>query len=148
MSSALAALTSFGAALPAHASLSIHGSICKAYNNTLADYQNIFSGSTGTANHDQHSARSVICPVTREVNGNGVTVWVQGSVSQGESMSCTLESRDGNYLASKSVTLTAAAFDHGLSLTSAQALTWAELSLICTLPPKGRGRINALSVSG
>jgi hypothetical protein len=146
--SIVAALASFGATLPAHASLSIHGSNCKAYINTVDNYEAIFSGSTGTANHHQQFSRPVICPVIWEAGSNGVTVWVEGRLSPGESMTCTLESRDGSYLASKSATLTAASFEYAFTMDKNQAPWWADLSLICSLPPKGRGAINAVSVSG
>jgi hypothetical protein len=144
----VAALSGLGASGQAHASGTIHGSICKAYSNTLADHEAIFSGSTGTANHDSVYERSVICPVTRRVGSNGVTVWVEGGASSGGTVSCTLTSRYGGiYRGAKSFSSSASYFDQGLTMSAAEAPYWAKLDLICKLPVSGRGRIAGISLN-
>jgi hypothetical protein len=142
------ALSGLGLAGPAHAFGTIHGSICKAYSNSLTDYQAIFSGSTGTANHDSAYDRSVICPVTRRTGSSGVTVWIEGGASNGRSVSCTLTSRyGGSYRGAKSFTVSSSYFDQGLSMSATEAPTWAKLDVICKLPPNGNGTITGISLN-
>jgi hypothetical protein len=144
----IAAFAGLGLTGQAHASSTIHGSICKAYNNTLTDYQAIFSGSTGTANHDSVYSRNVICPITRRTGSNGVTVWIEGGASLGSKVSCTLTSRYGGvYKGYASFESYASYFDQGMTLNAAQAPYWAKLDVICTLPVSGRGRISGISLN-
>lgn len=143
-----AVLSGIGAASPALASSTIHGSICKAYNNSLTDYQAIFSGSTGTANHDSAVERSVICPVTRRTGSNGVTVWVEGGASFGATVSCTLSSRYGGvFRGFKTFSTTASYFDTGMTMNATEAPYWTKLDVICKLPIQGRGRVVGLSLN-
>lgn len=144
----LAALSGLGASGQAFASGTIHGSICKAYSNTLTDYQKIFSGTTGTANHDPVYDRSVICPVTRRVGSSGVTVWVEGSAYNGRTVTCTLTSRYGGvYRGAKSFTTSSSYFDTALTMNASEAPYWAKLDVICKLPPNSSGIIAGLSLN-
>jgi hypothetical protein len=144
----VAALSGLGISSQALASSTIHGSVCKAYSNSLTDYQAIFSGSTGTANHDAVYERSVICPVTRRVGSSGVTVWVEGSASNGRTVSCTLTSRYGGvYRGSKSFSTSSSYFDQGLTMSATEAPYWAKLDVICKLPISGNGTIAGLSLN-
>lgn len=146
--SLVAALATIGLAGQAQASGTIHGSVCKAYSNSAADQAAIFSGSTGTANHDAAVTRSVICPVARRTGSNGVTVWVEGSANNGNAVSCTLTSRYGGvYRGSKSFSTTQSYFDQGMTMNATEAPYWAKLDLVCKLPPKANGTIVGISLN-
>ncbi len=112
------------------------GTACHAYNAAqVADIDYIQSGARNYAT----SPRSVICPVPREPLASGATtgyVYVDGSNAAGTSTSCTLSSYNynGTFLGSVSFTSSAATYDNGLSLTSAQLSTFAYTAVLCTLP--------------
>jgi hypothetical protein len=102
------------------------------------------SNQRGTDNRDLNLARTIICPVVRNSDSDGVTVFVDGeSTADDAPISCLLYSHnfDGTELASKGFVERNRIFDTPLALSAAEAPFFAYLNVVCTLPSLSRGTI-------
>lgn len=140
------ALAAMGTSAPAMASsvVASPGSECKTFGagntNSLAA---ITPTQSGMRNYDLSISRTVICPVNRMGDSDGVSVYVDGTTSNGAGVSCVVYSYnyDGTLRASKGFVEHGATFDHPVVFTAAEAPIYSYLNAVCSLPPKGYGSI-------
>jgi len=145
---AVAAAASAFVGMPslAHAGvLTTPGSACKVFGSSpsAAGLSAIGSTQAGTTNGDLQLSRSVICPVVRQGDQDGVTVYVDGQASEAAPVSCILYSYnyDGTLKASKGFVEKRAQFDRSVSLSAAEAPLYAYLNVVCSLPGLHRAKI-------
>jgi hypothetical protein len=137
---AAAAFASLGAASAVHAeTIMTPASACRPFGApSAAALSANASNQRGTTNNELNLARSIICPVVRKSDSDGVTVFVDGeSKSDDAPVSCILYSFNfnGTQLASKGFIERNRVFDTPLSLTAAEAPFFAYLNVVCSLPP-------------
>lgn len=143
---AAAAFVTFGAAAPARAdTIMTPAAACRPFGSPSAaasEANNATQG--GNVNLDLNISRTIICPVVRNSDSDGVTVFVDGrSDAQDAPVSCILYSHnfDGTQLASKGFIERNRTFDTAISLTAAEAPFFAYINVVCTLPSRSKGRI-------
>lgn len=114
--------------------------------------QHIWHAFHGIQN-DSAEVVHVICPVVRpSAPAQGITVWVNGTVSANVTMGCVLTSTsyEGSVAVSRSFTVTGAAtgtkFDKKMSLSAADAPYYSYQSLICDLPENNKGSLRGYMV--
>lgn len=125
-----------GAAAPALALTTEHGTICKPYATTspssLGSYLDGVQNVSGSTIY-------VVCPVVRTIAApaGGFTVWVDGSANNG-TVYCYLYSYNYNrqLLGSTSFNATGT-FDRTLTLPQDQVTTYSSQVVFCSLPPGG-----------
>jgi len=114
-----------------------HGATCVNFN--AAEARDIDFLSSGVRNINA-AARPVICAVKRHpVTGPGQAFFIDGSNAAGASTSCTASSFSftGVFRTSESFTESTATYDRSLILETVSFFDY--VSLLCTLPPSGRG---------
>lgn len=125
--------------------INTHATACSALSGFGVD-QNIQQRFGGISNYDPTHFNDVVCPVVRSPLASGATTakfYVDGRNFGGASTSCNLYSLnyDGTFLASTYFSSKAASYDQLLSLTAANAPTYAYLSLDCYLPPNANAEL-------
>ena len=98
-------------------------------------------------NADPVNVRRVICPVMRNADANGLTVWIRGAASV--NMICTLLSYqvDGALLQAASALSNTNPFAQTFVVGPNQAPPFGHLNAVCGLPPAGRGRLFQLDAA-
>jgi len=116
------------------------GTICKNYN--AADATKVGFWANGTKSVATTPTK-VICPLRRSTtNEDGAMVYVDVKHSVNATTSCTLYSYEwtGALLGSVSSSETFSGFrEFVLWLGSGKSNGWSDYSLVCTIPPSGRG---------
>lgn len=141
MAAVLAALSA-ALATPAHAiNATTPASTCRPYpvENAAALAAHRITPNY-TYNADPVNARRVICPIVRNADANGVTVWIRGTVLAGSSINCTVASYQFNGAFLFAINRVGAP-PFAFPFTAAQAPAFGHLNAVCTLPPANRGRL-------
>ena len=143
----LAALTAVLTA-PAHAiNVTTPASNCRPYPfETSSALAVLRFHPQATYSIDPVNTRRLVCPITRNADANGVTVWIRGSTAPGVTMSCTVYSYqfDGTLLHWIPVTAGGAPFAMPFAFNALQAPAFGHMNAVCSLPAAQRGRLYQL----
>lgn len=141
MAAALAALSA-ALATPAHAiNATTPASTCRPY--ALEDAAALAAHRITpnyTYNADPVNPRRVICPVIRNADADGVTVWIRGAVVGNARINCTVVSYQFNGTLLLAVNRFGAP-PFSFPFTALQAPPFGHLNAVCTLPPANQGRL-------
>ena len=133
----LAAFATFGAAGTVHARTVTPASACVTANKDAAAKAAISVSTSGITNRDDTFAtHEVICPVVRVPGSSGVTVYIDGSISESTPMKCSVQSfnYDGTFRAAKIVEGQPPRFDAPATLNATEAPVFAYIAASCQLP--------------
>ena len=137
----LIAAAMFGvSASQAHANMNISASICQS--DDLDQTTDIDFYQAGIANVSSSKSHNVWCAVPRSpVEGDNASFWVDGYNPSGRKTYCGLTSYNytGDVLSTVSMVMSNAGnYDKRVDVPSAQASTWAYVTVNCELPPGGK----------
>jgi hypothetical protein len=141
------------AAGSAGATMITPGMACRSASGSAMAQIRIAATPAGVSNVDPSVGRDVICPLARRSAFDGAYVYIEGTVTYGKPLTCTVYSHNynGQQLASRSFVASNSSstnlFDGYVSFSADEAPYYAALSAVCSLPPQGSGRIFNFSVS-